>query len=214
MPRLMSVEELESFRAELRAARDPKRPCLTVCAGSGCTAAGAHDVLAGLRKMLEKHGLQDAIDLKSTGCHGFCERGPLMIVWPEGTFYNQVVASDASAIVASVSNGHVPVEKLLYRDPVSGKRVIHEEEVPFYARQQRVLFGNNGKIDPKDIKDYLHVGGYAALARVLEHEPRADRGRGHPLRVAGARGRRFPHRRQVEGVQRKSRAPLPHLQRR
>jgi NADH-quinone oxidoreductase subunit F len=167
MPRFKSVEELESFRAGLRATRDPKRPCLTVCAGSGCTAAGAHDVLAGLRKTLAKHGLQDAIDVKSTGCHGFCERGPLMIVWPEGTFYNQVTSNDAAAIVASVSNGHVPVEKLLYRDPVSGKRVIREEEVPFYACQQRVLFGNNGRIDPKNIEDYLHVGGYAALARVF-----------------------------------------------
>ena len=97
MPRLKSVEELESFRVGLCAARDPERPCLTVCAGSGCTAAGAHDVLAGLRKTLVMHGLQDAIDVKSTGCHGFCERGPLMIVWPEGTFYNQVAASDAAA---------------------------------------------------------------------------------------------------------------------
>ena len=129
MPRLKSVEELESFRAALRAARDSRRPCLTVCAGSGCTAAGAHDVLDGLRKALAKHGLEDAIDVKSTGCHGFCERGPLMIVWPEGTFYNQVTASDAKAIVASVSNGHVPVEKLLYRDPVTGERVVREEQL-------------------------------------------------------------------------------------
>jgi len=167
MPRLNSLNELESYRSRCGAERDPKRPCLTVCAGSGCSAAGAHDVLDGLRKELAKRGLEGKIDVKSTGCHGFCERGPLMIVWPEGTFYNQVSLRDVNALVASVSNGRVPIEKLLYVDPASGKKVTTEDEVPFYAKQQRVLFGNNGRIDPKSIEDYLLVGGYSALAKVL-----------------------------------------------
>ncbi len=167
MTRLNSIEELEALRQRCRAGRDPKKPCLTVCAGSGCSAAGAHDVLDALRRVLAQKGLEDLVDVKSTGCHGFCERGPVMIVWPEATFYNRVTARDAGAIVASVSNGHVPVEKLLYQDPVSGKRAVHEDDVPFYARQQRVLFGNNGKIDPKNIQDYFCVGGYTALAKVL-----------------------------------------------
>jgi NADH-quinone oxidoreductase subunit F len=167
MPRLASVKELEARRAQLAATRDPMRPCLTVCAGSGCTAAGAGEMLTALRKNVEKAGLMDAVDVKSTGCHGFCERGPIMIVWPEGTFYNKVASSDARAIVASIADGHVPVEKLLYRDPASGQTVVREEEVPFYARQRRVLFGNNGRIDPKNIDDYLNVGGYAALGKVL-----------------------------------------------
>jgi NADH-quinone oxidoreductase subunit F len=168
MPRLNSVKELETYRAQCLAGSDPNRPCLTVCAGSGCTAAGAEDVLAALRKSLEKHGLQDKIDVKSTGCHGFCEKGPVMIVWPEGTFYNGVGAGNAADIVASVSDGHKPVEKLLYKDPVTGQKVHKEDEVPFYAHQQRVLFGSNGRIDPKNIGDYLRVGGYTALAKVLE----------------------------------------------
>ena len=167
MPRLNSLNELEAYRVRCRAEQDPKRPCLTVCAGSGCSAAGAHDVLDGLRKELAKRGLEGKIDVKSTGCHGFCERGPLMIVWPEGTFYNQVSLRDVTAVVNSVTNGRVPVEKLLYVDPASGKKVKTEDEVPFYAKQQRVLFGNNGRIDPKRIEDYLMVGGYVALAKVL-----------------------------------------------
>ncbi|HXE91067.1 MAG TPA: NADH-quinone oxidoreductase subunit NuoF [Terriglobales bacterium] len=167
MPRLASVNELEAYRAHLSAIRDAKRPCVTVCAGSGCTAAGAAGVLSALGKGVEKAGLKDAVDVKSTGCHGFCERGPIMIVWPEGTFYNRVAPGDARAIVASLGNGHVPVEKLLYKDPASGRAVVREEEVPFYARQRRVLFGNNGRIDPKNIDDYLTVGGYAALGKVL-----------------------------------------------
>jgi NADH-quinone oxidoreductase subunit F len=167
MPKLRSAEELESLRAACQEVREPKKPCLAVCAGSGCTASGAQDVLRALGKSLERSGLQDAVDVKSTGCHGFCEKGPVMIVWPEGVFYNRVAAGDAAEIVASMVNGRRPVERLQYEDPVSGQRVLHEEDVPFYRRQQRVLFGNNGKIDPKSIEDYLRVGGYAALAKAL-----------------------------------------------
>ena len=167
MPKLHSVQELNELRTACLAAADSSRPCLTVCAGSGCTAAGANEVLEALRRGLEKRGLEDKVTVKSTGCHGFCEKGPLMIVWPEGVFYNRVAPADAAALIASVSNGRRPVERLLYKDPVSGKTVLREDEVPFYARQQRVLFGNNGRIDPKQIEDYLRVGGYAALAKVV-----------------------------------------------
>jgi NADH-quinone oxidoreductase subunit F len=167
MPRLHSVEELERFRAECQLARDPQKPCLTVCAGSGCTAGGANDVIAALKKALAQKGLADAIDVRSTGCHGFCERGPVMLIWPEGVFYNRVMPADGAAVVASVMNGRKPVEKLLYEDSATGARVVHEEDVPFYKRQTRVLFGNNGRIDPKNIEDYFRVGGFTALARVL-----------------------------------------------
>jgi NADH:ubiquinone oxidoreductase subunit F (NADH-binding)/(2Fe-2S) ferredoxin/NAD-dependent dihydropyrimidine dehydrogenase PreA subunit len=167
MPKIQSVQELEALRAAYRQARHPEKPCLAVCAGSGCNASGAQEVMGALRKSLARSGLQDAVDIKSTGCHGFCEKGPVMIVWPEGIFYNRVAPSDAAEIVASAGNGRHPVERLLYQDPVSGERVRREEDVPFYRRQQRVLFGNNGKIDPKSIEDYLRVGGYTALGRVL-----------------------------------------------
>ena len=167
MPRLQSQADLEARRAAGLRARDPAKPCLAVCAGSGCTASGAPEVLAALRESLQRAGLEGSVELKSTGCHGFCEKGPVMLTWPEGTFYNQVAARDAKEIVASLSNGRRPVERLLYRDPTSGQRVQREEDVPFYRFQQRVLFGNNGRIDPKNIDDYLGVGGYAALANVL-----------------------------------------------
>ncbi len=167
MPKLESIRDLEQFREVCLASLDTQKPCLTVCAGSGCTAGGAHDVLNALRKDLAKRGLEDKIDIKSTGCHGFCEKGPVMIVWPDGVFYNRVTARDAAAIVGSATNGRKPVEKLLYQDPQTGERVLHENDVPFYARQQRVLFGNNGRIDPRQIEDYLRVGGYKALAKVL-----------------------------------------------
>lgn len=167
MPKLHSVQELEEVRAGCLKEIDAARPCITVCAGSGCQAAGALDVLKALRASLKGKGMQDAVEVKSTGCHGFCEKGPVMIVWPEGTFYNKVSQRDAKDIVASATNGRKPVERLLYKDPTTGERVVREDEVPFYARQQRVLFGNNGRIDPKNIEDYFRVGGYKALAQVL-----------------------------------------------
>jgi len=111
--------------------------------------------------------MEKAIELKATGCHGFCEKETTVIVWPDDVFYTSVTPRDAKDIVASLSNGRKPVERLLYRNPATGERALHEHEVPFYARQQRVLFGNNGSIDPKNIRDYLRVGGYAALAKVV-----------------------------------------------
>ena len=167
MPKLRSVQELETFRIGCQQAHDPKKPCISVCTGSGCKAAGAEDVFAALRESLERAGLQDSLELKNTGCHGFCEKGPVMVVWPEGTFYNQVTARDAAEIVASATNGRRPVQHLLYKDLTTGERILREEDVPFYRHQQRILFGNNGKIDPKRIEDYIRLGGYAALGKAL-----------------------------------------------
>jgi NADH-quinone oxidoreductase subunit F len=166
MQKLNSPYELKELRLCLEAF-ETSRPCISVCAGSGCKASGADSLLASLRKELEKRGLAGSIDLKSTGCHGFCEKGPVMVVWPEKVFYNGVSQSDAQDIVNSVSNGHKPVEKLLYKDPNTGQRIVHENDVPFYAMQTRILFGNNGKLDPKDIRDYIKVGGYTGLAHAL-----------------------------------------------
>jgi len=174
MEKLRSPQDLEALRSTCRQPGSGGRPCLSLCAGSGCTASGAQDVLQALRKEVERQGLQDAVEVKSTGCHGFCEKGPVMVVWPEKVFYNGVTPRDATAIIASVTDGKKPVEKLLYKDPVSGARILHEHEVPFYGRQQRVLFGNNGQIDPKDIRDYIRVGGYASLAKALTKLSRAQ----------------------------------------
>jgi len=198
MGKLRSVEELEAWRAACTQAGYPARPCLSVCAGSGCTASGARDVLRALQRNLQRRGLENIVELKSTGCHGFCERGPLVVVWPEGIFYNRVTPGDASELAASVGDGRRPVERLLYQDPVSGARILHEEDVPFYRRQQRVLLANNGKIDPRSIEDYLRVGGYTSGAFRLH--PRTGDRMGETLGPARAGRGRLPHRREMGGV--------------
>jgi NADH-quinone oxidoreductase subunit F len=193
MPKLHSVQELETMRAACQAACDPQKPTIAVCAGSGCTACGARDVLAALSMSLERFGLRGKVDLKSTGCHGFCQQGPVMLVWPEGVFYTGVAAADATEVVASLADGRRPVERLLYRDPVSAERVLREEDVPFYRSQQRVLFVNNGRVDPKSISDYLLVGGYAALAKVLaELSPEQVIGQVERSGLRGRGGAGFP----------------------
>ncbi|HEY7615694.1 MAG TPA: NADH-quinone oxidoreductase subunit NuoF, partial [Terriglobales bacterium] len=167
MQKLKSPSEVNEMRLCLEAL-ETTRPCVSVCASATCgQASGAQEVLAAFQNELRRTGLEHKVDLKSTGCHGFCEQEPTVIIWPDRTFYNKVKPADVKDIVASLANGHKPVEKLLYKDPVTGQRVLHEHEVPFYAHQKRVLFGNNAKINAKDIRDYIKVGGYSALARVL-----------------------------------------------
>jgi NADH-quinone oxidoreductase subunit F len=103
-----------------------------------------------------------------TGCHGFCEQGPILIVDPSNILYCHVTVDDVKEIVSrTVANGEV-IDRLLYQDPVSGKRIRSESEIPFYSRQNRILLSQNRRIDPCSIDDYLAIGGYQALAKVLE----------------------------------------------
>jgi NADH:ubiquinone oxidoreductase subunit F (NADH-binding)/(2Fe-2S) ferredoxin/Pyruvate/2-oxoacid:ferredoxin oxidoreductase delta subunit len=158
---------LEQWRADILASLDPSRPRITVCAGTGCCASGALDVRAALQAEVEKNNIQAEVDLKITGCRGFCEQGPLVVILPEKIFYTKVKPKDAQEIVnKTIQEGQV-IERLLYLDPTTKQRVIHEAEVPFYREQQRVLLKDSGAIDPTSIEDYMAVGGYKALSKVL-----------------------------------------------
>jgi NADH-quinone oxidoreductase subunit F len=117
---------------------------------------------------INRHSLADAIDVKLTGCHGFCQRGPIMIVEPEGILYSEVKERDAKEIVESHLIGDKPVERLLYRDPKTDVSVPHYRDIAFYKHQQRVVVLRNcGRINPESIDDYLGVGGYSALRKAL-----------------------------------------------
>lgn len=140
---------------------------VTVCGGTGCQASRCQDVIDTLRSELADRKLTDAVKLRVTGCHGFCEQGPIVIVDPANVFYCHVAAEDIAEIITeSIAGDHV-VERLLYTDPVSGEPVVCESEIPFYKLQDRVLLGQSRQIDPESIHDYLAIGGYSALAKVL-----------------------------------------------
>lgn len=167
MGRLNSPEELERFRSEILSRRDVRQPFITVCGGTGCHASGCHQVVDAFRKVMEQHAQGNGVGLRVTGCHGFCERGPLVVIHPQKVFYQKVKPEDAAAIFEkTVLKGEL-LEHLLYDHPTTGEKIGKEEEVPFYKKQMRIIFGNNGSIDPQRIENYLAVGGYRALAKAL-----------------------------------------------
>ncbi len=200
MARFSSPEELESFRQDVLRRRDPNKPCISICAGAGCIASGADEVIAAFRSKIEKEGLQAEVDTKGTGCPGFCERGPVVVIYPEEICYLQVRAEDVPEIISQTIKKKKVVDRLLYEDPVTGERAVHESDITFYKNQQRTLLCNNIKIDSKRIDDYLAIEGYSALAKaffqmtdvdVLEEVKKSNlRGRG---------GAGFPAGRKWEG---------------
>jgi NADH-quinone oxidoreductase subunit F len=167
MGKISSPQELERYQNEILSKRDPHQPCVTVCGGTGCHASGCHQVIDAFRKVLQDHSKGNGINIRVTGCHGFCERGPLVVIYPQKILYQRVKPEDAQTIFEeTILNGKV-IESLLYDHPTTGARIVHEEEVPFYQKQMRIIFGNNGNIDPTRIEDYLAVGGYRALSKAL-----------------------------------------------
>ena len=167
MSRINSPAELEEFRKGILSKRDPNKPCITLCSGSACHASGSGDVAASLEEEIKKQGLSAEVDIRRTGCHGFCERGPIIVIHPEEICYFQIEPKDVPEIISQTIKEKKIIERLLYTDPETHEKIIHESEIPFYKHQERLVFGSNGSIDPKSIDDYLAIGGYAALAKSL-----------------------------------------------
>ena len=167
MPLINSPAELEEFRQGILDKRDPNAPCVSICAGAGCVASGADEVIAAFEAEIEKQGLTAKVDTKGTGCPGFCERGPVVVIYPEEICYLQVTAEDVPEIVSETLQNKKVVERLVYSDPATEELATIESDIPFYKNQERLLLGVNIKIDPKNIDDYLALGGYSALAKAL-----------------------------------------------
>lgn len=146
---------------------DKYRMELLVCSGTGCQASGSEKVVEKLKKEIEKEGLEEEIQVVTTGCFGFCEKGPIVKVVPDNIFYIEVNALKAEKIIKEhIIKGRV-VEEYLYREPET-KKVLHEQtDMPFYKKQLRIALRNCGFIDPENINEYIGVDGYQALGRVL-----------------------------------------------
>ena len=157
--------DLEARRQAIIASRDPSRTCVTVCGGTGCRVYGSEKVIDALRVEIGRNGI--VADVRMTGCHGFCEQGPVVVIQPRGIFYKSVKLEDVPDIIhKTVARGEI-IEHLLYTDPITGQKIAYEHDVPFYARQTRHLLNLNGLIDPTSIEDYIAIGGYGALAKAL-----------------------------------------------
>ncbi len=167
MKKIKTLQELDNFRNSILKKRDPSKPCIVLCGGTGCRAYEWEEVVRSFEAEIEKCGLKEKVAIRITGCHGLCERGPLVAIHPQKIFYQQVKASDVPEIISETVLQSKVIKRLLYEDPVKNEKVIHEDQVNFYKKQQRLIFGNNGKIDPTNITDYIAIGGYTSLSKVL-----------------------------------------------
>ncbi len=190
----------ERIDAALLAARDPnayladdQKIEIRVCAGTACHASGRVALRKALEKALAERGLGDRVTIVETGCHGFCEQGPIIVLRPQGVFYPRLDPKDVEEIIETSVVGDGVVDRLLYKHPQSDEPLALEQDIPFYALQKRIVLGLNGKIDPFSLDDYLSHGGYSALAKVLKAaDPVAviDEVEGSGLRGRGGAG--FP----------------------
>jgi NADH-quinone oxidoreductase subunit F len=168
MKRLNSYRELEHLRERIQEQRGAITTNIMVCGGTGCQASNSPTVIAALKKELAKQKLDSKVRLCVTGCHGFCEQGPVMIIEPGNIFYCHLEPEDAFEIVTqTVARGEV-IERLLYLDTATGKRFKTVSEVPFYRAQDRQILSKNLMVDPCSVEDYVAAGGYSALAKVLK----------------------------------------------
>ncbi|MCP4546880.1 MAG: NADH-quinone oxidoreductase subunit F [bacterium] len=165
--RITDAAALENLRAEAIVDHPERRRSVTVCGGTGCQAAGCAEVGEALRAELAAQGLTDTVKLVVTGCNGFCEQGPIVVVRPDDVFYPKVKVADVKEIVGTTVAGGEIIERLLYRNPVDGELIAHEQQIPFYGEQTRRIFGQNGYIDPVNLTDYLAIDGYAAMSKAL-----------------------------------------------
>ena len=143
-----------------------KRRTVKFCHGTGCVSGKAFEIRAALEKKVAELGLTD-VDIDFTGCHGFCQQGPIAVVEPEGIFYTHVTLEDVSEIAESHLRDGRPVSRLFYRDPVTGRPIKYYRDVNFYKKQQRLILRNCGHINPERIDDYIAAGGFQALKKVL-----------------------------------------------
>jgi NADH-quinone oxidoreductase subunit F len=160
-------EALASYRDTLLALHKSDKPCITICGGTGCRANNCLEVGEAFRTILKKKKLEQKVDVHITGCQGFCEQGPLVVLSPQKTLYVRVAPDNAEEIVATSIESDGIVEKLTYKIPGTKERISCESDIPFYANQQRIVFANSGKVDPSNIDDYIAVGGYTSLAKAL-----------------------------------------------
>lgn len=140
---------------------------ILICGGTGCKASSCHLITENFHKVLAKNGITDKVDVITTGCFGFCEKGPIVQVIPDNTFYVQVTPEDAEEIISEHIIGGRRVERLLYVDPKTGQTVSDSKHMDFYRKQKRIALRNCGTVDPENIEEYIALDGYQAFADCL-----------------------------------------------
>lgn len=171
MEKLRSIEEFTRLRELIKEDIHHDLPTIIINAGTCGQASGANDLIREVKRQILGNNLTDKINLRITGCHGFCEMEPSILIEPSRTFYAKVKPKHIDKIIEAVLKGEV-VERLLYKDLSTGERIEKQDDIPFFKKQVRTLLGSSEKIDPIRIYNYIENNGYAALSAVLErNEP-------------------------------------------
>jgi NADH:ubiquinone oxidoreductase subunit F (NADH-binding)/(2Fe-2S) ferredoxin/Pyruvate/2-oxoacid:ferredoxin oxidoreductase delta subunit len=167
MRKIKSISDLESWRKQIVAKQKKYKTVISVCGGTGCQAYDCQKVKGAFQREMRKKKIGEKVALKYTGCPGFCERGPLVTIYPQNIFYQRVKVEDVPLIISETVQKGKKVEHLLFEDPAARKKIISSGDIPFYRAQTRLLLGNNDLIDPTKIEDYVAIGGYQSLVKVL-----------------------------------------------
>ncbi len=191
MKRLKRINSIDEFNkaveAEIRKRKSETRTVLTVSAGTCGQARGSLKVIDALENVVEEKKLKDKVKINVTGCHGFCEAEPNIIIHPHDIFYQHVQNKDAEEIVSDTILDNQIIERLLYSDPATGESVKKEEDISFYKKQMRLVLGDNALLDPTQISDYLSIGGYRSLSKALS--TMTPEGVINAIKQSGLRGR-------------------------
>ena len=167
MTKIQTANDLAPLRDEIVRRKGQIAHYVTVCDGPGCHAAGSRELGTALTEAVERRQLGDQLRVQLVGCLGFCEAGPIVLVQPEGIFYQRVSPSDADDILWSIVDTGEPVARLLHVAPQTGQRIPLLRDIPFYKHQQRRLIERTAAVRPEAIEDYIAVGGYGAMAKAL-----------------------------------------------
>lgn len=172
MQKLNHIKEIENLRDEINQSRDASKPCIIVSGGTCGNAKGSVKVLNTIKDELKTRGLDKKVNIRSTGCLGYCEKEPIVQIEPEQVLYVEVKPKDIPQIIEETIMNKKVINKLCYSDFKNEKSISHKKDIPFYKKQQPIVFGNNISIDPTSIEDYIAIGGYSALTKVLtDHNP-------------------------------------------
>ena len=173
MGAINSIEQLEAYRQGIAAEVKADLPTVLVCFGTGCQANGARPVAEAFSDIIEEQGLELNVNIaiKTTGCHGYCENGPLVALQPQGILYLKVKPEDVAEIVENTIRSGEIIERLIYKDKTTSEMMAEYSEIPFYKHQHRIALKRIGAIDPASIDDYFLAGGYAGLVKALGMKP-------------------------------------------
>ena len=166
---MKTIEDLKSvIETKTKERSADKKPYIVISAGTCGRARGSLKVVQAFKDEIGKRNLQEKIEIKVTGCHGFCEAEPNIIIKPQGIFYQKVSPEDVEEIISETLINNKIIDRLLYIDPDTKKKAMHEDDILFFKKQHRLLSGNNSLIDPISIDDYFAIGGYTALLEVID----------------------------------------------